>query len=735
MKAAKALSRHTRQRKKRLTIGVLARKITYTWALPQVQGMVDACRQFGVNLVCFPGGIIFHPEGFEAQHNIVYDLAAAAQLDGLIIATSTVTGAIPDDKGVQEFYRRFHPRPIVGIERSLAGVPTIFKSEREPMAELLAHLIEVHGYRHIAYINRLGAGPHHERYEAYKDTLAKYGIPYDPDIVFSAHVELPSFANKRPGIDFEALATSDDDYALAALRALQAQGVQVPEQLAITGFDDVAESWAITPALTTVAPPFHEMGYKAVETLLAMLAGEEVPEQVILPCKLKIRQSCGCMLAEATQTAARPRPETPVAIAAQAEPRAGEETLEAALSTHRQDTLAEVAQAVGDSWGERDPGCVERLWEAFVAELSGQSPGLFLCTLNKILGWPEATGGEVQAWQNGLSVLRRRLLPCLDDASLALADELWHRARVMIGKVAERAQAHQALQVKQQAQVLRELGQELITTFSVERLMDILAEGLPRLGFPSCYLALYELPQPYHYPQADLGWSELVLAYDERGRAALETGQLRFPASQLLPQGLWPERQFTFIVEPLYFQDDRIGFSLFEMGPREGTPYGALRGQISNALKGALLVAQGERDIEQISRANAEIQTLHEQLKEENLRMTAELDVTRRLQQMLLPSDVELGQVKNLDIAGFMEPADEVGGDYYDVLQHDGYVKFGIGDVTGHGLESGVLMLMLQTAVRTLLIRGERDPVRFMEILNRTLHENLQRMDVDKNLT
>ncbi len=52
-----------------------------------------------------------------------------------------------------------------------------------------------------------------------------------------------------------------------------------------------------------------------------------------------------------------------------------------------------------------------------------------------------------------------------------------------------------------------------------------------------------------------------------------------------------------------------------------------------------------------------------------------------------------------------MKPADEVGGDYYDVLQSNGRVVFGIGDVTGHGLESSMLMLMVQMAVRTRLTR------------------------------
>ncbi len=136
-----------------------------------------------------------------------------------------------------------------------------------------------------------------------------------------------------------------------------------------------------------------------------------------------------------------------------------------------------------------------------------------------------------------------------------------------------------------------------------------------------------------------------------------------------------------------------------------------------------------------LERANNQILSLNELLKEENLRMGGELDITRRLQQMILPKDEELASIEGLDIAGFMEPAAEVGGDYYDVLQQNGRVKIGIGDVTGHGLESGMLMIMVQTAVRTLLQSEENDPVRFLDTLNRTIYGNVQRMASDKNLT
>jgi hypothetical protein len=82
-----------------------------------------------------------------------------------------------------------------------------------------------------------------------------------------------------------------------------------------------------------------------------------------------------------------------------------------------------------------------------------------------------------------------------------------------------------------------------------------------------------------------------------------------------------------------------------------------------------------------------------------------------------------------------MEPASEVGGDYYDVVAEDGGVMIGIGDVTGHGLESGVLAIMVQTAVRTLLASGQFDNRKFFEVLNRVVYDNAHRMNCDRNLT
>ncbi|NNH33446.1 SpoIIE family protein phosphatase, partial [Rhizobium sp. SEMIA 4085] len=144
------------------------------------------------------------------------------------------------------------------------------------------------------------------------------------------------------------------------------------------------------------------------------------------------------------------------------------------------------------------------------------------------------------------------------------------------------------------------------------------------------------------------------------------------------------------------------------------------------------LVAERTQEIEV---AKEEISILNGQLKSENLRLGAELDVARQIQLMVLPRAKELAAIEQLEIAAYMRPADEVGGDYYDILQNGAHLKIGIGDVTGHGLESGVLMLMVQSVARALQEAGETNPSRFLSHLNRTIYKNIERTKIDKHVT
>ena len=126
-----------------------------------------------------------------------------------------------------------------------------------------------------------------------------------------------------------------------------------------------------------------------------------------------------------------------------------------------------------------------------------------------------------------------------------------------------------------------------------------------------------------------------------------------------------------------------------------------------------------------------------QRLEDENLRMGTELDVARRLQAMILPRSDELETASGLDVAAAMNPATEIGGDLYDVLNHpDGSTHLVIGDVTDHGLASGVVMLMAQAAIRTCLEDVTVSLRQTLIYVNSLIYKNVQlRMGDFRNLT
>jgi sigma-B regulation protein RsbU (phosphoserine phosphatase) len=686
-------------------------------------GVEAAARERNANLLCFiGGGLSGSPtDEFETQGNVIYEMLPANNVDGLIMPASVV--------GNHEFSsvcNRYRPLPIVSIGLSLPGIPGVVADNEAGMRAAVVHLIEAHGCRRIAFVRGpAGSEDADSRYRVYLEVLAAYGLPFDPNLVTAGTFFLHSGAEAihtllderklRPQLDFEALVCANDNMAFGALEVLQAREIAVPGSLALVGFDDTEMARCVTPPLTTVWQPTPKLGRQAVELLLAMLAGEETPEKVTVPLELVVRRSCGCM-------------EEVIVQAAASSPAAGPATSRPTLATRREDILASLVQAIGGhvtgAANETALKWAERLLESFMREMQGEQTHIFLRELDEVLRQVTVSAGQVAAWHHVLSALRSHARPCLEGTMLARAEDVWNQARIIIGDAEQRAQGYHRLKDVQAVHILREIDAALITTFDVGKLMDVMAEGSLRLDMPSIYLALYE------NPAKPLEGSRLMLASGPHGRFELDAAGIPLPSGQLVPGEMWPQdRRYSFVVEPLHFQDHKIGFALFEIGPLEGDVYDVLRRNLSSALQGALLFTQ-------IASANAEIKALNVRLQAENMRMEAELEVARRLQQMLLPAQRELDYISKLDIAGAMIPAEEVGGDYYDVLQFaPDQVTFAIGDVTGHGFESGVVMLMVQAIVHALRVHGETNLKDILVTLNQVLYNNLQRMGIDRTLT
>ena len=636
----------------RLTIGMLFENMPNEQQeyLSQVlAGAKSVAEKQDVNLLCFTGGHLYHTfyNQFDTQRNILYELVTDHTVDGLIIL-GTINTYAPMHKTIK-FYQRYSHLPLVHIGLPLENIPTVVATETAGLYNAVVHLIQDHHYQRIAFINspenRPTARP---RYQAYVKALKDNGIAVDPALVISgdwtvrAGREAVALLLDQRKADVQAIVASNDNMALGALEALQARGIHVPYDMALIGFDDTKMARLATPSLTTVRQSMFELGAQGLTMLLAKIAGEEIPLKVLLPTELVIRQSCGC-------------PDPVVARALTEAPPAAPPPMEHIVRLQREQIIAEIAPLLGTM--AETSGWIGDLLAAFASDIGDEPAGIFVSTLDRILRQVIQSGGDITRWQDVISALRRHLQPHYRNPTLcARAENLWHQARVFIGEAMRKALARHQLQVDQQNISVRIFGQVLMTTFDFATLLDIIAEGMAELGIPACYLALYENPQPYEYPRPAPEWSRLVLAYHETESplSALhgdaDTVEQRFRSNMLLPIELWPrDRRYTWIVEPLYFQNDQLGFAILEMGSAEGPVYEIVREQISSALKSVLLFQEQKQAEAALTQAYAHVE---QQVHERTLELEQEINERKQAEAMQQGLINEL-EAKNTELERF----------------------------------------------------------------------------------
>jgi GAF domain-containing protein/DNA-binding LacI/PurR family transcriptional regulator len=599
-RTAKPMSRVKRKEsRKRLTIGYLMPWLHDPAYRVLWSGVHDAACAHDVNLICFPGGQLRRPD--LAHRNAIYDLATPEALDGLVLGSAALASYIAPEE-FEAFYQRYRALPMVGFQRALEGIPSVTVDNAQGMRDVVSHLVEAHGFRRIALIR--GAEEHQEakqRYHAYTEALTKYDIPLDSDLVVPGDFIQPAgmeairiLLDERslePGKGFEAVVAANDVVALGALNVLQARGIRVPEDVALVGFDNSLEAQYSLPPLTTVVNPFYEMTFRATEMLVALLEGNDVPEQDILPLQLVVRRSCGCPLSVVARTTQEPMIHLP------SEPPVGK----ALLSSNRESLLLELTQAMS-GLDEADPKQIERLLDGFIAELEDKKEG-FLSALKVILHETAASGADAFAWQDALTELRLRALPHLGSDDLAKAELLLDQARVLVGDIAHRVLGHQAAATAREAQTLHEINAELITRYSLADLLEAAVQQIPRAGLSSFYVALFE------DPAAPSEQSKLILACVDGKREDLEESEQVFSSLKLLPKRLLPsERRFSLALYPLYVPDRQLGFILFEAQPPQGEACEVVRGQMSSALGGVILLQAREEAEEARAQAYVEVE-------------------------------------------------------------------------------------------------------------------------------
>jgi len=526
------------------------------------RSLLGEARLRGASAICFFGHGLGAPLPRHAAMNVAYRLAGPANLDALIVLSNTV-GNFEGPEGVARLVADTG-LPAVSIDFPLGDVSCVSVEGGSAMRELVLHLARVHGRRRFALVS----GPENhfdsrQRERAFREALASEGLALDERLVFRGQFFKESGVDAikaflSSGAEMDAVVCLNDYMAMGALDELRANGVAVPRDLSVTGFDDIDEAKCTCPPLTTAAQPFDLIGSAALDMALEIIRGEP-PTARRLDCRSVIRRSCGCS------------PEPPLDAARGAGP------ADAALSSR----LASLAES----------GDLSRMLGELDSEIAVD---------------PRAAPARLQLALAHLRADARGLI------APGIIVDLYDQALAFVAESEVRRQTENNVRTVDRNIFVRSLGTRLLGSFSMNSLARAWEDCARLLGFRRGHLVLFDRPwRPA--TQSPPPESRLVTAIPEPGLGVVE---LRFPTDTLLPADLAAEWGGSgWILEPLTFQDEALGYVLVECGPEEFDTYETLREEMSTAVKGALLmeeVRDNERKLERL------VEHRTEELRESN---------------------------------------------------------------------------------------------------------------------
>ena len=209
------------------------------------------------------------------------------------VAGVIVPGVRQDDS--RPFDLRNQGVPVVVVGQMPEGFSWVEVDNTHGMRDVVEHLI-AQGHTRIAHMTGTPIGQTAQmRIDVHRETLERAGLTLPDDLILDGNfTELGGYrAMQRAiqtGLNFTAIACASDEMALGAMQAAEDHGLRIPEDLSVTGFDDISFEGHVP--LTTVRQPIREIGHSAAHLMLEMLEGKS-PRGELLPATFVVRESSG----------------------------------------------------------------------------------------------------------------------------------------------------------------------------------------------------------------------------------------------------------------------------------------------------------------------------------------------------------------------------------------------------------------------------------------------------------
>lgn len=283
-----------------MNIAVIIGEIAYISRERIIDGIVDSARKDGSNVILFTcEGFLYHDlkEYSQGEYNI-FKLPEFDNYDGIIIDLDSI-----QNKEIQEYLLDKIKKtkvPCVSFNSNLDIVNEIYFDNEKGFKKLIEHLIVDHKLTDIHYISGpLGNRDAIQRLDFFKETLSKYGLSindediYEGDFNFNSGImaakKYISTNKKLP----QAFVVANDFMAIGLMEELKSNGIRIPEDVIVTGYDNSEIAGLTTPRLTTVDRGEYESGVIAYKNLVDSL-GKKTRKVTVVEGKPVLAGSCGC---------------------------------------------------------------------------------------------------------------------------------------------------------------------------------------------------------------------------------------------------------------------------------------------------------------------------------------------------------------------------------------------------------------------------------------------------------
>lgn len=238
---------------------------------------------------------------FDVGEFNIFRLANMDMYDGIIIVSCTII-CKEVEKELFEAVKKY-PIPIISMEIEEEGMAFAGIDNYDAMRDMIEHLLDFHKYESLGFI--AGPGGNQEsvrRLNAYEDVLKEHGMEVREEDIFYGNYGFQSgldaaeyFVSRKSGLP-RAIASSNDEMAMGLIRGFEKHGIKVPRDIAVTGFDDIADAANFEPRISSVMRPRKELGALLCENLIRKIRKEDSMDKIVCKTKPVFRESCGCWI-------------------------------------------------------------------------------------------------------------------------------------------------------------------------------------------------------------------------------------------------------------------------------------------------------------------------------------------------------------------------------------------------------------------------------------------------------